>query len=152
MAEEILSRLLKRDFEEGQIEAFSHPRGVPLISHLLYTDDIVTFTNGNLKSLRNILKLFDTYEQWSSQSVSTEKSSFNFSKDITPARQRFLLRSTGFKEGSSPFRYLGVPIVLGKLKVMYLEEIMAKICEYAYPFVINSAGFEGFFEDAKCLF
>lgn len=50
---EVLSKLLKRSFEEGKIVPFSHLRGVPLISHLLYADDIVIFSNGSLKSLRN---------------------------------------------------------------------------------------------------
>lgn len=58
LVDEVLSRLLKQDFGEGKIEPFSHPRGVPLISHLLYSNDIVIFSNGSLKSLRNIVRIF----------------------------------------------------------------------------------------------
>lgn len=61
LVEEILSRLLKRAFDEGKINPFSHPRGAPLISHSLETDDSVIFTNGSLISLRNILEIFYLY-------------------------------------------------------------------------------------------
>lgn len=70
LVEDILSQLLKKEFLACKIEAFAHPRGVPFISHLLYADDIVLFTSGNLRSLRNILSIFHTYETWSGHVVS----------------------------------------------------------------------------------
>lgn len=64
LVEEVLSRMIKHGFAEGKMESFSHSRGVPHVSHLLYMDNIVIFTNGSLKSLRNIRKIFETYERW----------------------------------------------------------------------------------------
>lgn len=42
-------------------------------------------------------------------------------------RRRILLRILGFVEGKLPFKYLGVPILAGRLKALHLEEIVGKI-------------------------
>lgn len=47
--EEVLSRLLKEAFEDGHIGTFYHPRGAPLILHLLYMNDLLVFANGDIK-------------------------------------------------------------------------------------------------------
>lgn len=78
LVEETLSRLLKHNFAIGKIVSFSHPRGTPLISHLLYADDIVVFSNGGRSSLKAIRDVFALYEDWSGQMVSKEKSSIFF--------------------------------------------------------------------------
>lgn len=36
-------KTVKREFEEGRIGKFFHPRGTPLVSHLLYVDDMLVF-------------------------------------------------------------------------------------------------------------
>lgn len=43
---EVLSRMLKIEVERGQIGNFYHPLGCPTVSHFLYMDDILIFTNG----------------------------------------------------------------------------------------------------------
>lgn len=58
---EILSKILKRDFEEGLIGNFYHPRGAPLTSHILYADELVVFANGR-RSLKRQLKTLEVYE------------------------------------------------------------------------------------------
>lgn len=58
--EEVLSRLLKNRFEDGSIGRFYHPRGAHLISHLLYADDLLIFSNGDSRagsSIRQIRQL-----------------------------------------------------------------------------------------------
>lgn len=62
LVKELLSRLLKHNFGNGRIIPFSHPRCAPLISHLLYTDDIVVFANGGDSSLHAIRDVFAQYE------------------------------------------------------------------------------------------
>ncbi|XP_042973032.1 uncharacterized protein LOC122304830 [Carya illinoinensis] len=127
MVEEILSKLLKAKFEEKKIGVFVQPRGTPLISHLLYANDIVIFANGSKASARAIMRVLSTYEQWLSQNVSKGKSSITFSRHITRPRRRSIQRITRFVEGKTPFKYLGVPIIFGCMKSAYLEEIVGKI-------------------------
>lgn len=59
LVEEILSRLLKRNFEKEKIKPFVLPRGTPLISNLLYADDIIVFANGGRASLKGINDTFN---------------------------------------------------------------------------------------------
>ncbi|KAF5452050.1 hypothetical protein F2P56_027088 [Juglans regia] len=56
LMEEVLTRLLRKNFEEGRIGKFSHPISAPLVSHLLYVDDILIFANEG-KRKRSLLSL-----------------------------------------------------------------------------------------------
>lgn len=51
IVEEIFSCLLRSRFEAGEVGYFSHPHGGPLISHLLYVDGMVIFSNGEKGSV-----------------------------------------------------------------------------------------------------
>lgn len=129
LVEEILSRMIKRAPEECNIEPFSHPRGAPLISHLLYADDIIIFTNGSRKSLRNIPDIFELYAQWPGQKLIVEKSSLHFSNYINLSQRRELLQETGLQKGSFPFRYFGVPVISSRMKIGDLDDLLCKICD-----------------------
>ncbi|XP_042969076.1 uncharacterized protein LOC122301760 [Carya illinoinensis] len=111
LVEEVLSRLLKHKFTNGNIVPFSHPRGTPLVSHLLYADDIVLFVNGRRSSLQEVRDICATYEEWSGQMVSKEKSCIFFSKHAAVGRKRSSLMLTSFSEGFFPVKYLGVPLM-----------------------------------------
>ncbi|KAF5472990.1 hypothetical protein F2P56_009642 [Juglans regia] len=124
--EEVLSRLIKKDFEEGKIGAFHHPRGVPLVSHLLYADDILIFANGKKRSIRRLIKTLKRYEDWSGQLISKEKSNLFLSRRIAYTRRRNLLQMIGFVEGVFPATYLGVPLVSGRLTARTLEPLNGK--------------------------
>ncbi|KAK1575277.1 hypothetical protein Q3G72_004017 [Acer saccharum] len=63
--EEVLTRLLRKNFEVGRIGKFTHPMGAPLISHLLYADDLLIFANGQKKSMKGLVDTLATYERWS---------------------------------------------------------------------------------------
>lgn len=45
LMEEVLSRLLNKSYEEIIIGRFFHPRGSPLISHILNANDLLVFAN-----------------------------------------------------------------------------------------------------------
>ncbi|TXG59223.1 hypothetical protein EZV62_013796 [Acer yangbiense] len=127
LMEEVLTRLLRKNFESGRIGRFYHPIGAPLVSHLLYADDILIFANGGKRSIRNLVKAFETYEKWSGQRMNKDKSAIFPSKYISSARKRDLLHVTGFREGYFPVTYLGAPLVYGKLSSRILEPLVEKI-------------------------
>lgn len=77
--------------------------------------------------MKCILETLETNEKRSGQSVSKEKSSIMFSKQITLARRRVCLSLMGFSEGVLPFKYLGVPIFSRKLKAIHFYESLSKI-------------------------
>ncbi|TXG69366.1 hypothetical protein EZV62_004301 [Acer yangbiense] len=127
LMEEVLTRLLRKNFESGRIGRFYHPIGAPLVSHLLYADDILIFANGGKRSIRNLVKALETYEKWSGQRINKDKSAIFPSKYISSARKRDLLRVTGFREGYFLVTYLGAPLVYGKLSSRILEPLVEKI-------------------------
>ncbi|KAF8406683.1 hypothetical protein HHK36_008774 [Tetracentron sinense] len=116
--------LIPKNFESGKIKAFSHLLGVPLISHLLYADDLLIFLNGEKRSLRRLIEVLGCYERWSGQLINKEKSALFFSDHITQGRRVGLKRLTGFVEGKFPVVYLGVPLVVGRLKYVYLLAVL----------------------------
>lgn len=91
LMEEVLTRLLRKNFDEGCIKSFYHPTGAPLISHLLYVDDLLVFVNGNKSSVKRLMDTLGTYEHWSGQVMSKEKSAFFPSKLINASRVRSLV-------------------------------------------------------------
>lgn len=127
LVEEILTRMIKKQVELGKIVSFYHPRGTPIISHMLYTDDIVLFSNESNASLRTIMNVLKTYEDWSRQVVNKSKSSIFFLKHNSLSRQPRLIRNTGFTKGCFSFSYLGVPIVTGRLLNVHFEGMLNKI-------------------------
>ncbi|KAF5464536.1 hypothetical protein F2P56_014607 [Juglans regia] len=124
LVEQMLCQLLKYNFQSGKIGSFSHPQGAPLISHLLYADDIIVFANGGRSSIKRISDIFNIYEEWSGQRVSKEKSAIFFSKNMSLSRRRSLLQLTSFSEGCFPAKYLEVPLISGCMKITYVDELL----------------------------
>ncbi|XP_042964739.1 uncharacterized protein LOC122298962 [Carya illinoinensis] len=124
--QETLSRLLKNAFQNGKIVRFSQARGTPLISHLMYADDIIIFANGGKKSMRGLMEVLNLYETWTGQILNKNKSAILFSKKISDPRKSSIIRMIGFSEGSFPFNYLGVPIVMGRLKVCDFGDLIGR--------------------------
>ncbi|KAJ0103213.1 hypothetical protein Patl1_06269 [Pistacia atlantica] len=90
-------------------------------------DFFSVFVNGGKRSVQRLLNTLEVYEKWSGQLINKEKSAFFFSKSITIARRRNLMRSTGFMEGKFSFTYLGVPMVSGRLTSKHLEPLVEKV-------------------------
>lgn len=57
LEQEVLSRTLHKEFNGVRVGSFSHPRGSPLVSHLLYANDIMVFTYGERRSLNKLLEI-----------------------------------------------------------------------------------------------
>lgn len=62
LMEEVLSRLLKGGFDESRIGNFFNLKSTPLVSHILYSNDMLVFANGERRTLNRILKILETYE------------------------------------------------------------------------------------------
>lgn len=53
---------------------FYHPRGCAIISHLMYVDNLLVFTNGGPRSLTQLLKILEVYESCAGQAINKAKS------------------------------------------------------------------------------
>lgn len=123
LVQEVLSRMLYKAFGDGRIGKFSHPRGYPLVSHLIYTVNILVFTNGERQSLKKLLKTLEVYGSWFDQTINKMKSTIYTSNNISPTWNRGFLCLTNFLGGEFPLTYLGVPINPGHITSCMLEAI-----------------------------
>ncbi|KAL9669837.1 hypothetical protein QQ045_007387 [Rhodiola kirilowii] len=72
---EMFSRLLLGKIGDGSILSyFVKPRTLP-ISHLLYADDMLLFTNGREDSVEALMAVINSFGAWSGQRVNAAKSS-----------------------------------------------------------------------------
>lgn len=50
----VLTKLLRKNVDTGRIDRFTHPVGAPLVSHLMYADDLLIFVNGGKNLLSGL--------------------------------------------------------------------------------------------------
>lgn len=91
--------MLNETFEDSRIGHYFQMRRCPLVSHLLYANDMLLLVNIERKSLRKVLKMLATYEEWFGQVINKEKSILFMSNHNSNTRKRDLIQLTGFSEG-----------------------------------------------------
>ncbi|XP_040987651.1 uncharacterized protein LOC121235368 [Juglans microcarpa x Juglans regia] len=69
LVEEVLSRLIKKKYEEGIVKCYSLPRHSRIVSHLLYADDMIICSNCGKSSILEIVGILNTYASWSGQQL-----------------------------------------------------------------------------------
>lgn len=83
MAMEVLSKLLEKAVGQGAIKV--HPKcAEPLISHMLFADDLLVFSDGSRHSLSGILEVmkeFKVYSRLDMNPANSELFFFRFSRD-----------------------------------------------------------------------
>lgn len=77
---------------------------VQAISHLLFVDDMLMFTIGNIRLLNQLKGLLKHYEETSHQ-INLRKSGFYPTKYIQYRKLHHIIRSTGCTVKESPFIY-----------------------------------------------
>ncbi|XP_074315726.1 uncharacterized protein LOC141651935 [Silene latifolia] len=126
---EYLSRILK---VVGHQQDFRfHPMCGPLqLNHLLFADDLLLFSKGDEVSIMWLLRAFSTFSIASGLALNKDKSDIYFN-GMPQASINTILQVSGFKRGSLPFRYLGVPISSKKLTknegMKLIDKITARI-------------------------
>ena len=113
LAMDILSKLLDVAVAYGVFNYHPKCKKVKL-THLCFANDLLIFTKGNIESIvgvQKILKLFYTY---SGMQLNCEKSEFFYS-GMNRSLVEQIQTTTGFKCGTLPVRYLGVPLVTKRL-------------------------------------
>ncbi|XP_070014513.1 uncharacterized protein [Nicotiana sylvestris] len=105
----------------------SPPTKGPQINHLAYADDIIIFSAENNKTIRLIMEQIHKYGRASGQKLNANKSFFIVALNIKAGRISRIRNATRFMDKQFPFNYLGCPIYVGRKKICYFEEMVAKI-------------------------
>lgn len=99
------------------------------ISHLMFADDLLVFSNGKLDSIMALLDLLGKFCILSGEKLNPSKSQIIFSNGIDNISRDEICDITGFKATLLPITYLGVPLYKGRTLVchfQYLRDRMQK--------------------------
>ncbi|VFR01652.1 unnamed protein product [Cuscuta campestris] len=116
---------------------------VKMPSHLIYADDLMIFTKGdilNLLKLNNILKV---YMQASGQQINLSKRRFYTPKSTSTDQQARMARALSMNCGSLPFTYLGATLRRGILKKEDCNGLLSHVYKHLsswYSRTLNQMG------------
>jgi hypothetical protein len=112
----VLSGLIHREIEVGNIHGIKVARGAPQISHLQFADDSLLFARVNTNEAASILNVLDTYQRASEQVVNMEKSEASYSRNVRDIDKQMICNQMKVKTVEHHSRYLGLPVVFGRSK------------------------------------
>ncbi|KAL9686936.1 hypothetical protein QQ045_031331 [Rhodiola kirilowii] len=127
VAMEWFSRVMRAGDQFGILKSYITKRPSIRINHLLFTDDLLIFTNGARNSVWNLLDIIDDFCNISGQKLNTSKSTLIFSKDFAPTRKIDLLALLNFSEGTLPQVYLGAPLYRGRTRIDLFDGLVDKV-------------------------
>ena len=82
LCQEVLSRILEKEFMEKNISGGKASIGNTPITHVMYLDDIVLFSEARMREANAINDCLEKYCRWSGQLLNKAKSRVIFSKLI----------------------------------------------------------------------
>ncbi|XP_073262655.1 uncharacterized protein [Populus alba] len=105
---EYLSRFLKLSSPHENFRF--HPKcEVQGITHLAFADDVLLLSRGDSSSIHCLLQQITLFGKTSGLYNNPQKSSIFF-RGVGTTQKQSILTESGFREGSFPFTYLGVPL------------------------------------------
>ncbi|KAL0923155.1 hypothetical protein M5K25_007201 [Dendrobium thyrsiflorum] len=86
----------------------------PRISHLLYADDVIVFSEARVQMVKVIKDILLDFCRWTGLFLNTNKSCVLFGKSVSKRKRRSILRIVGCKQVKE-LNYLGVKVALRRL-------------------------------------
>ena len=122
---EILSRLLRN---LNSCDQFSyHPNCAQFkLTHLIFADDLMVFTRGDLPSIKAVRDVLAQFAHWSGLHANPDKTEIYFC-GVPAHYKQIILSQTCFTEGCFPFRYLGLSLHTTRLNAEAYSGILGKI-------------------------
>ena len=137
---DVFSGLLASRFDSGYICYHLNTQELQ-ISHLMFADDVMIFFYGGSSSLHGITETLEDFAGWSGLSMNTDKTQLfhaGLSQEESSALQNY-----GFKSGSLPICYLGLPLMSRKLKVGEDAPLLDKLVSRFNTCATKSLSFAG---------
>ncbi|XP_019092278.1 PREDICTED: uncharacterized protein LOC109129106 [Camelina sativa] len=133
---DVLSRLL--DKEAGLTFGY-HPHCKDLgVTHLSFADDIMVLSDGQVRSIEDIVSVFEKFAKISGLRISMEKSII-YLGGLNEFERQEVMNSFSFAVGQLPVRYLGLPLVTKRLTesdyAPLIDQIKQKIGSWTARFL-----------------
>jgi hypothetical protein len=128
---EILSRLILKEESQGGLHGIKIARLSPPISHLLFADDVMIFSQANSNEANVILHCLSVYSLWFGQHINLSKSAMFFSKNCRHSVKRSIKSILNLPFIPTKAKYLGIPLFMHRKKkdtfIELKDQIFAKI-------------------------
>lgn len=124
---EKLSLAIQSEVTKGNWSPFQVPRNGPLISHLLFTDDVLFFTKAKSSQARLVSSMLEKFGRVSGLKVNVSKSRAFFSSGLPTSKARKCTQITQIREARSLEKYMGFPLIHGRSSKKDFEFITEKM-------------------------
>jgi hypothetical protein len=105
-----LSHLILHAVDEGKWKGIRAGRNGPVVSHLMFADDLLLFGEANERQMQYVIDVLERFCSMSGQEVSSDKTSILFSRNVERSMRSRMLQISRYKETNSFGKYLGVPL------------------------------------------
>ncbi|CAL1380141.1 unnamed protein product [Linum trigynum] len=122
---EVLSCMLNRAYVLKTLPPHPQTHRIAL-SHLCFADDLLIFTKGTCEAVETTKQILDIFYTVSGLKCNPTKSEV-FCAGIDAETKGQITMRTGFVVGALPVRYLGVPLIAGKLNTADCAALVEKI-------------------------
>ncbi|KAG7588702.1 Reverse transcriptase domain [Arabidopsis suecica] len=141
MVMQALSSLLEKATDLGKINL--HPKcEAPRITHLLFADDLLVFSNGSRKSLAGIAEVMSRFREMSGLDMNPSKSEIFFG-GYSDVDARDLSVAAGITLGTFPTRYLGLPLNPTRISFATLQPFLERITSKIHAWTAKFLSFAG---------
>ncbi|CAL9237898.1 unnamed protein product [Arabidopsis halleri] len=138
---EALSKLLEDAAANGRIEL--HPKcSNPMITHLLFADDLLVFSNGSRATLAGISEVMQRFKALSGLDMNPRKSEIFFA-GYTEVEAKDLSETAGIAMGTFPTRYLGLPLNPSRISFDTLQPFLERITSKLHSWTSKFLSFAG---------
>lgn len=91
--------------------AYQADRSGPLVSHLIFADDLVLFRKATEDSMRVVCETLNKFCAKSDEPISLDKTDILFSRNVNSALRAMLKQISSFREVDNLGKYLGIPLM-----------------------------------------
>ncbi|CAL1405868.1 unnamed protein product [Linum trigynum] len=120
-----LSTMLMNASQYGVIPFHPQCQRISL-NHMGFADDILVFTTGSAQAILQVKEILHKFHQLSGLKSNPSKCEIYFGGEAIKYKSNALLLS-GFKDGELPVRYLGLPLMSGKLSSTEIDILVDKV-------------------------
>ncbi|KAG8380670.1 hypothetical protein BUALT_Bualt06G0040000 [Buddleja alternifolia] len=124
---DLFSRMLHMEEDHNLLRGIKISRGSLSISHLMYADDLLIFGVADDKNVECIQECIATYEEWSGQCVSKEKTINHFSKNVPRVMRRAVCGVLNFRECNHKSKHLGLPFCKPACRISDYDELLERV-------------------------